>query len=95
MEKLKNYLETANKKTFLDIGTGAGNFIHFIKSMYDGFDTMIGIDVFERVIDMAKKNNQDERVTFEVMDKISFKAVEVATGNQVNIIVSVKATPTT
>ncbi len=68
MENLKKILDTEKKKTFLDIGTGAGNFIQIIKSMYSEYDHIIGIDTFERAIDAANKNNDDEKITFEVMD---------------------------
>lgn len=70
MEKLKEVLQQENKKSFLDIGTGNGNFIHFIKSVYDGFDSFVGIDLFERAIEMANKQNEDERIEFLVMDAL-------------------------
>ena len=68
METLKKYLEETNKKSFLDIGTGPGNFIHFLKSLYDDFEKVVGIDISERAIVAAKKNNKDERITFEKLD---------------------------
>ncbi|AIO18136.1 putative methyltransferase YcgJ [Candidatus Izimaplasma bacterium HR1] len=68
METIKQILKDTNKKTFLDIGTGAGNFIHLIKSIYDDFDKFVGIDLFPNAIEAANKHNEDERVTFEIMD---------------------------
>lgn len=68
MENLKQLLETEGKKTFLDIGTGAGNFIQILKSMYTDYEQMVGIDTFERAIEAANKNNQDDKITFKVMD---------------------------
>ena len=68
METLKNYLQSAKKKTFLDVGTGAGNFIHIIKSLYNGFEIITGIDLYKGSIEAAKKHNEDERVSFEIMD---------------------------
>ena len=68
MEKLKNFLEQENKRTFIDIGTGVGNFINLIKHVYDGFDSIIGIDYFERAIEAANKNNKDKRIEFKLMD---------------------------
>jgi ubiquinone/menaquinone biosynthesis C-methylase UbiE len=68
MEKLKQYLIEQNKKSFLDIGTGNGGFISFIKSIYDGFETFEGIDVVKQAIEFANKNNDDERIQFKVMD---------------------------
>jgi|LGOV01.1.fsa_nt_gb ubiquinone/menaquinone biosynthesis C-methylase UbiE len=68
MEKLKNFLDSTNKKTFLDIGTGQGNFIHLIKSIYDNFDEIVGIDVIEKAVEQAKKHIDDPRVSFKLMD---------------------------
>lgn len=68
MEQLKNYLNETKKRSFLDIGTGGGNFIHFLKELYNDFDIMVGIDTFERGIDAARKNFDDKRIAFEVMD---------------------------
>jgi ubiquinone/menaquinone biosynthesis C-methylase UbiE len=68
MEQLKEYLIKENKKSLLDIGTGQGNYIGLINHLYDGFKSIIGIDVMERLIQFAKEHNKDERVTFELMD---------------------------
>lgn len=74
MEKLKEFLKTTNKKTFLDIGTGSGNFIYLIKSIYDQFDSIVGIDTFERAIEAAKKGfEEDKRISFQVMDAYNMK----------------------
>lgn len=68
MERIKTFFEEQQKKTVLDIGTGAGNFIHFLNSVYPSFEKMVGIDLMERAIEAAKKHNKDERVQFQVMD---------------------------
>lgn len=74
MEKLKSYLNKEQKKTFLDIGTGGGNFIHLIDSIYPDYEKMMGIDTFDRAIEMAEKHFADnDRVTFEVMDAYKMK----------------------
>lgn len=68
MEELKQFLIEQNKKTFLDIGTGNGGFIAFIKSLYDGFESFVGIDVIDRFVKAASDHNSDERIQFKVMD---------------------------
>lgn len=68
MERLKQHLEDTNKKTFLDIGTGAGNFIQLLKNIYTEYDKMVGIDLFEKGIEMANNQNDDDKISFEVMD---------------------------
>jgi len=68
MEKLKQFLREQNKKTFLDIGTGTGGFIDFIKSIYNEFESFEGIDVVKQAVDFANKNSDDERIQFKVMD---------------------------
>jgi len=68
MEKLKNFLETTNKKHFLDVGTGAGNFIHLIKSIYDEYESIIGIDLLENALKHAENTIEDPRVSFKLMD---------------------------
>ncbi len=73
MEQLKKFLEDTNKKTFLDIGTGAGNFVGFIDELYKGYDKIIGIDLWERGIEAAKKRNENEKVSFEIMDASKMK----------------------
>ena len=75
METLKKYLEETNKKKFLDIGTGSGPFIHFLTSIYDGYDEFVGIDLHEKAIEAAEKNNKNERIKYLKMDaqKIDFE----------------------
>ena len=71
MERLKKILETENKKTFLDVGTGGGNYIALINHLYNGFDKMIGIDVIEPAIKAANERNEDKRIEFKVMDALN------------------------
>lgn len=68
MKRLQKRLEETNKKTFLDIGTGAGNYVHQITSIYDKYDSFIGIDIHKQAIEVATKNAPNDKVTFEHMD---------------------------
>ncbi|QMS85130.1 class I SAM-dependent methyltransferase [Candidatus Xianfuyuplasma coldseepsis] len=68
MNRLKEFLESTQKKTFLDIGTGTGNFIHQITSMYEEYESFIGIDTSARLIEMATKHTPNDKVSFIEMD---------------------------
>jgi len=73
MEKFKKFLNDTKKKTFLDIGTGAGNFVQFIAEMYEDYDSILGIDTYEKGIEAANKRNENDRIKFEVMDAYNNK----------------------
>jgi 2-polyprenyl-3-methyl-5-hydroxy-6-metoxy-1,4-benzoquinol methylase len=68
MKQLEQFLQQTDKKRFLDIGTGTGNFIHQITSIYPNYDSFVGIDTHEQSIAIAKKHAPNDKVTFELMD---------------------------
>lgn len=69
MEKLKNVLNGLDKPRILDVGTGGGAFISMLTQLYDGYDSIIGVDTSERAITAANKNfDEDERISFSQTD---------------------------
>ena len=63
-------------KSVLDLGCGAGG--HDKKLIEKGASHVLGIDISTKMIDLAKKNNSDERITYQIMsmndiDKIDQK----------------------
>jgi len=71
MKRLKEVLEGKKNARILDIGTGAGGFIHYISHLTNEFDEIIGIDTNERAIEAAKKNFNDTRINFSKMDALN------------------------
>lgn len=68
MRKLANYLNMIAPKKILDVGTGNGNFIKMIASMYDGYTEIIGIDDIDVAVSTSQKNFEDERIKFIKMN---------------------------
>ncbi len=68
MEKLREHLNTLHRPKVLDVGTGGGNFIKLIASLYDDYESIVGIDSLDIAISSARKSFPDERITFEKMD---------------------------
>ena len=71
MEKLATFLNENSFKKVLDVGTGAGNFIGLIQSIYTNFDEIIGIDTIERAVITARKNfAEEDKISFKLMDAL-------------------------
>lgn len=68
MENIKLLLKDKPSDKILDVCTGVGNFIYLLKESLSGYDSIIGIDNLDKVVDMAKKQNKDPKVSFKVMD---------------------------
>lgn len=68
MERLKQFLNTLEKPSILDVGTGGGNFIALLTSLYDGFSSIEGIDNLQIAVSTATKNFSDPRISFKQMD---------------------------
>lgn len=68
MKELGAVLSNLNSPKILDVGTGGGNFIRLITSLYDGYKSIVGIDDLEIAVNTSKKNFNDERITFEKMN---------------------------
>ena len=63
-------------KSVLDLGCGAGG--HDKKLIEKGASHVLGIDISTKMIDLAKKNNSDDKITYQIMsmndiDKIDQK----------------------
>lgn len=56
MEKLQTFLKENPQAKILDVGTGAGNFIGLIDHLYQDYEKIVGIDIMDRMVDMASKN---------------------------------------
>lgn len=68
MKKLGAFLNYLESPKILDVGTGNGNFIRIIQSLTDKYDEIIGIDELDIAVETARKNFDDERITFLKMD---------------------------
>lgn len=68
MEKLAKLLNQFEHAKILDVGTGTGNFIELITSCYKEYDSIIGIDTTEGVLNLARENFDDKRIVFRQMN---------------------------
>lgn len=68
LEKLAKLLNQFDHANILDVGTGTGNFIGLITSVYKDFNSIVGIDTTEGVLQLARENFNDERITFRQID---------------------------
>lgn len=70
MNKLKEVLNKNPKQRILDVGTGAGSFIHFLNHLLEDYSEIIGVDTHERSLEMATKS-------FESEDRIKFIQADI------------------
>lgn len=68
LEKLAKLLNRFDYAKILDVGTGTGNFISLITSVYKDFESIVGIDTVEGALTLARGSFNDERITFRQMD---------------------------
>jgi ubiquinone/menaquinone biosynthesis C-methylase UbiE len=69
MEKLAQFLNDITPSKILDVGTGSGNFIDLINTIYKEYETIVGIDTFDAAIESATNNFKDnDRISFIKMD---------------------------
>ncbi len=74
MENLAQFLNDLKPRKILDVGTGGGNFIDLIKTLYNDFDSVVGIDTYESAIKSANHNFKDfDNISFEQMDALSME----------------------
>lgn len=63
MEKLKQIIEGISNPKILDVGTGAGNFINLITYLTDNYSKIVGIDISDRMVEIAGKHfAENERI---------------------------------
>lgn len=69
MEKLAQFLNDLKPQKILDVGTGGGNFIDLINTVYQDYQEIIGIDTIDAAIKSANNNFKDNgKVSFKLMD---------------------------
>lgn len=72
MERFVHFLKETKPSQILDVGTGSGNFIDLINSIYKEYTSIIGIDEIEAAIVSATKNfKSNSKVSFCKMDASS------------------------
>jgi len=64
LERLAKLLNQFEHAKILDVGTGTGNFINLITSCYKTYDSIVGIDTTEGVLNLARQNFDDDRIVF-------------------------------
>jgi ubiquinone/menaquinone biosynthesis C-methylase UbiE len=71
MERLSELFNKRKNLKILDVGTGSGNFINLIKSLYSDYEEIVGIDSIEIAISTASKNFiEDDKVSFKLMNAL-------------------------
>lgn len=61
-------LESISGGRVLDVATGVGNFVHFLRAGLKDYESIIGIDTMDGAVDHARKAFEDDRVSFRTMD---------------------------
>jgi len=74
MKRLRKYSSLGADKTLLEIGSGTGNSSRLIKK-YFHTKRIYSIDLDEKMVAIARKNNKDDSISFEVQNAstLSFK----------------------
>ncbi|PIN93090.1 class I SAM-dependent methyltransferase [Candidatus Pacearchaeota archaeon CG10_big_fil_rev_8_21_14_0_10_31_24] len=72
VKRLRNWSNLPPNKTVLEIGCGTGNGSRLIKKHFQA-KRIYATDLDKRMIDIAKKNNKDGSITFEVQDATKLK----------------------
>ncbi len=69
MNRLHDLLSQKPGARVLDVGTGVGNFLYFLKEVMTDYESVVGIDQSENALVAARKNFADDpRIRFERMD---------------------------
>ncbi len=68
MDILKERLRKWHGGRVLDVATGRGAFVEYLMASLAGYHRIIGIDLSENNINMAREHFGSEKVNFEVMD---------------------------
>jgi ubiquinone/menaquinone biosynthesis C-methylase UbiE len=66
-ETIKHHLEPLHPKKILDLSTGKGYFIEFLKENLGGFDELVGVDPNEKSLEKARKAHPDKNISFMPM----------------------------
>ena len=62
IKKIKRYIQKNSNFTAIDIGCGSGEFTSILK---DHYGTVIGIDISDKMIKIAKENYPDRNIIFK------------------------------
>jgi len=77
MERLEKFFQAGSGKSILDIATGRGEFIGYLKHFYPEFETIIGVDQDERMLNMAREQFADDnRISFVQQDAYNLQFKE-------------------
>ncbi|QVK17863.1 class I SAM-dependent methyltransferase [Mycoplasmatota bacterium] len=68
MENCKKILSTFSGGKILDVGTGRGEFINFLKNTLKDYTDITGIDTTPQAIEFCKNQFKDENIQFIEMD---------------------------
>lgn len=86
MDGIKKYLDAYEHPKILDIGSGKGDFIQLLDSVYHDYQEIIGIDIVDYILEMdedAFKNNpkikwMDKDVLDTIFPKQSFEVISLS-----------------
>lgn len=75
MENVINSIKELTGENILDVATGQGEFIAFLKDKLPDYKSIIGIDDSEKILEHAKTHFEDSRIEFQLMDayKLNFQ----------------------
>jgi 2-polyprenyl-3-methyl-5-hydroxy-6-metoxy-1,4-benzoquinol methylase len=65
---LENRLSAISGGNILDVATGSGGFITFLRDNLEGYNEITGIDCSERMIEAARKAHSEHNIHFQLMD---------------------------
>ncbi len=74
MKKLEEMLSKKSNSKILDVGTGRGGFIKTINEINSNYSEIVGIDISENALKIAREGFDDKRISFLNMNatKMSF-----------------------
>ena len=72
VKRLRKWSKLAPNKTVLEIGCGTGNGSKLIKEYFEA-KRIYATDLDKRMIDIAKKNNNDKSISFKVQNATKLK----------------------
>ncbi len=74
MENIIKSIQGLAGGKILDVATGQGEFIALLKAQLPSYQSIIGIDDSENIIEYDKTNYEDDKIEFQLMDayKMSF-----------------------
>ncbi len=68
MKQLIDIIKKIDHPKILDIGTGSGQFVRLLTEACNHYNSILGVDTYEKAVKQAEKSFKDERITFKVED---------------------------